>query len=156
MRLAPRKHTNRAQFSASIVIFKSAKPYGLTLSGRYPASGAEAAHLVPGAPDSINRLRFYLPPFVRRRSHELPFSCWKRAAYSAFSFSSHLSALRNTHNPSELHGKRWRSAYRFNVLAHFRAGAMPFAHGGSIPLLEPDTRIELAHTAWRAVGLPLT
>ena len=58
-------------------------PYGLTLSGRYPAFGAEAAHLVPGAPDSINRLRFYLPPFVRRRSHELPFSCWKRAAYIA-------------------------------------------------------------------------
>ena len=43
-----------------------------------------------------------------------------------------------------------------HLLAHFRAGAMPFAHGGAIPLLEPDTRIELAHTAWRAVGLPLT
>lgn len=28
------------------------------------------------------------------------------AAYSAFSFGFRLSALRNTHNPSELHGKR--------------------------------------------------
>ena len=28
------------------------------------------------------------------------------AAYGAFSFGSRLSALRNTHNPSELHGKR--------------------------------------------------
>ena len=73
-RLRPRKHLKRrrsaiarrthphAQFSAGVVIFKSAKPYGLTLSGRDPAFGAEAAHLVPGAPDSINRLRFYLPP----------------------------------------------------------------------------------------------
>ena len=94
-RLRPRKHLKRrrsaiarrthphAQFSAGVFIFKSAKPYGLTLSGCYPAFGAEAAHLVPGAPDSINRLRFYLPPFVRRRSHELPFTSWQHAAYSA-------------------------------------------------------------------------
>ena len=56
-------------------------PHGLTLSGRYPALGAAAAHLAPGAPGSINRLRFYLPPFVRRRSHELPFTYWQHAAY---------------------------------------------------------------------------
>ena len=183
--LRPRKHLKRrrsaiarrthphAQFSASIVIFKSAKPYGLTLSGctiRHQLSFLLIMLL------ALYQQIIFGQTIANLRSASAAPLITEVCISGTFSFGFRLSALRITHNPSELHGKRMaerlparRSADSVSTgsarpsrllcvgtLAHFRAGAMPFAHGGAIPLLEPDTRIELAHTAWMAVGLPLT
>lgn len=91
-RLRPRKHLKRhrsvmarrthphAQFSASIVISTSGMPIR-----------SDIVRALPGLWYGIAVL-----PCLRGTY----------AAYGAFSFGFRLSALRNTHNPSELHGKR--------------------------------------------------
>ena len=70
-----------------------------------------AAHLVSGAPGSIIWLRFYLPcDWWQTIANLRPASATPLVTQvcicGAFSFGSRLSALRYTHNPSELHGKR--------------------------------------------------
>lgn len=106
-RLRPRKHLKRhrsvtarrshphAQFSASIVIPTSGMPIRSDIVRALPGLWCSIAVLPCfSASGKVPVTRCGLP---LRGTY---------AAYSALSFGFRLSALRNTHNPSELHGKR--------------------------------------------------